>query len=47
MKVTLGAEFTVLGLVGVAAGILDLVLGVAIAKAIILPNSKILTGAIA
>lgn len=47
LKIALGAEFTVLGLVGVAAGILDMALGVAIAKAIILPNSKILTGAIA
>jgi hypothetical protein len=47
LKIALGAEFTVLGLVGVAAGILDMALGVAIAKAIVLPNSKILTGAIA
>jgi hypothetical protein len=40
LKIAIGAEFTILGLVGVAAGILDMALGVAIAKAIILPNAN-------
>jgi hypothetical protein len=47
LNIALGAEFNVLGLVGVAAGILNMALGVAIAKTIILPNPKILTSAIA
>ena len=47
LKIALGAEFTILGLVGVITGILDMALGVAIAKTIILPNPKILTSAIA
>jgi hypothetical protein len=47
LKIALAAEFTIMGLVGVAAGILNMALGVAIAKTIILPNPKILTSAIA
>ena len=47
LHIAIGAEFTILGLVGVGAGILDMALGVAIAKAIILPNSQTLTGVIA
>ena len=47
LNIALGAEFTILGLAGVATGILDMALAVAIAKEIFLPRPKVLTGAFA
>ena len=47
LNIALGAEFTVLGIAGIITGILDMALGVAIAKEIFIPRIMILLGAIA
>ena len=46
-NIVLGAEFTILGLIGAIAGIVDMAMGIALARILFLPNPKLLAGAIA
>ena len=43
LNIAIGAEFTILGLIGISTGILDMAMGVAVAKAIVFPYYKTLT----